>query len=204
MTPTQPTSACSLPCSILLLAGGRGSRMGGQDKGLVAWRGQPLIAHVQAVVRPLSDDLIISCNRNAERYRAYADRLVEDGQKDFPGPLAGVLAGLATARHPWLLVLACDAPQIDAALIQALLDARGNDTRPVMVQQAGQWQPMFSLIPTALLGDLRQAWDNGERSLLRALAAHGLRPLPCAADDPRLSNFNTPELLSEAGPKPLA
>ncbi|MBP5113641.1 NTP transferase domain-containing protein, partial [Pseudomonas protegens] len=49
MTPTQPTSACSLPCSILLLAGGRGSRMGGQDKGLVAWRGQPLIAHVQAV-----------------------------------------------------------------------------------------------------------------------------------------------------------
>ncbi|MEX5607794.1 molybdenum cofactor guanylyltransferase MobA, partial [Pseudomonas protegens] len=91
-----------------------------------------------------------------------------------------------------------------AALIQALLDARGNDARPVMVQQAGQWQPMFSLIPTALLGDLRQAWDNGERSLLRALAAHGLRPLPCAADDPRLSNFNTPELLSEAGPKPLA
>jgi len=123
MTSTQPAPAASLPCSILLLAGGRGARMGGQDKGLVTWHGQPLIAHVQAVVRPFTDDLIISCNRNAERYRAYADRLVEDPQKDFPGPLAGVLAGLAAARHPWLLVLACDAPQIDAALIQALLQA---------------------------------------------------------------------------------
>ncbi|MCE4057142.1 molybdenum cofactor guanylyltransferase MobA [Pseudomonas sp. Au-Pse12] len=204
MTSTQPAPAASLPCSILLLAGGRGARMGGQDKGLVTWYGQPLIAHVQAVVRPFTDDLIISCNRNAERYRAYADRLVEDPQKDFPGPLAGVLAGLAAARHRWLLVLACDAPQIDAALIQALLQARAPQEQPLMVQQAGQWQPMFSLIPRRLLGELRQAWDNGERSLLRALAAHGLQPLPCAADDPRLSNFNTPELLSEAGPKPLA
>ncbi len=204
MTPTRPAPPLSPPCSILLLAGGRGARMGGRDKGLVAWQGRPLIAHVQAVVRPFSDDLIISCNRNAEQYRPYADRLVADQQADFPGPMAGVLAGLAAARHPWLLVLACDAPRIDAALIQALLDARDNDAKPVMVQQAGQWQPMFSLMPTALLGDLRQAWDHGERSLLRALAARGLQPLPCAADDPRLSNFNTPELLSETGPKPLA
>ncbi|MGC5702749.1 molybdenum cofactor guanylyltransferase MobA [Pseudomonas sp. NFXW11] len=204
MTSSHPAQSAALPCSILLLAGGRGSRMGGQDKGLVTWRGRPLIAHVQEVVRPLSDDLIISCNRNAERYRPYADQLVADAQEDFPGPLAGVLAGLAVARHPWLLVLACDAPQIDAALIQALLQARGNPQSPLMVQQAGQWQPMFSLMPTALLGELRQAWDQGERSLLRALIAHGLRPLPCAADDPRLSNFNSPELLSETDPKPLA
>ena len=205
MTPTRPAPPLSPPCSILLLAGGRGSRMGGRDKGLVTWQGRPLIAHVQATVRPFSDDLIISCNRNVEQYRPYADRLVADEQADFPGPMAGVLAGLAVARHPWLLVLACDAPRIDGALIQALLDARpAAPLSPLMVQQDGQWQPMFSLIPTALAARLRTAWERGERSLLRALAAHGLKPLPCAADDPRLSNFNTPELLSEAGPKPLA
>ncbi len=50
------------------------------------WKDKPLIAHVQAIVRPFTDDLIISCNRNAARYRAYADQLVEDPQKDFPGP----------------------------------------------------------------------------------------------------------------------
>nr|BFD42907.1 molybdenum cofactor guanylyltransferase MobA [Pseudomonas sp. FFPRI_1] len=204
MTPTRPATALSLPCSILLLAGGRGARMGGRDKGLLPWQGRPLIAHVHQVVRPFSDDLIISCNRNAEQYQAYADRLVEDSQQGFPGPLAGVLAGLAAARHPWLLVLACDAPKIDSALIQALLAARANPPAPLMVQQAGQWQPMFSLLPTTLLASLHQAWDAGERSLLRVLERHGLTPLPCAVDDPRLSNFNTPERLSETDLAPLA
>ena len=97
------------------------------------------------------------------------------------GAFAGVLAGLAVARHPWLLVLACDAPRIDSALIQALLDARAaHALHPLMVRQAGYWQPMFSLIPTVLAASLRQAWHLGERSLLRALAPHGLSALPCA------------------------
>lgn len=73
-----------LPCSILLLAGGRGQRMGGQDKGLLAWRGAPLIAHLQRLTRPLTDDLIISCNRNQDRYAHYADYLVSDDSPDFP------------------------------------------------------------------------------------------------------------------------
>ena len=64
----MPDDSSTLPCSILLLAGGRGQRMGGQDKGLLEWHGQPLIAHLQHLVRPLTDDLIISCNRNLERY----------------------------------------------------------------------------------------------------------------------------------------
>lgn len=57
------------PCSILILAGGRGQRMGGRDKGLVDWQGEPLIAHVHRAVRPLSDDLVISCNRNQAAYQ---------------------------------------------------------------------------------------------------------------------------------------
>ncbi|WMI97774.1 molybdenum cofactor guanylyltransferase MobA [Pseudomonas chlororaphis subsp. aurantiaca] len=195
MTPTCPASPSPIPCSVLLLAGGRGARMGGRDKGLLPWQGKPLIAHVQAAVRPFSDDLIISCNRNAEQYRAYADQLVEDSQKDFPGPLAGVLAGLAVARHPWLLVFACDAPKIDGALISAILAARPAADSVLMVQQSGHWQPMFSLIPKALLASLQQDWDAGERSLQRALSKHRPQALVCAEDDPRLSNFNTPELL---------
>ena len=121
-------------CSVLLLAGGRGQRMGGADKGLLDWQGRPLIAWLHERVRPLTDDLIISCNRNAERYAAYADRLVSDAESDFPGPLAGILAGLDAARHDWLLVLPCDAPLIDHALLQALREtAEGNPATPVMV-----------------------------------------------------------------------
>lgn len=186
------------PCSILLLAGGRGQRMGGQDKGLIAWRGQPLIAHLHEVVRPLSDDLIISCNRNAEHYAAYADRLVSDAESDFPGPLAGILAGLAAARHDWLLVLPCDAPLIDHALLQALREATDYDTaRPVMVKQDEQWQPMLCLLPISALGRLQEEWQKGERSPLRALLRLDARPCCCAPDDPRLANLNTPQLLSQ-------
>ncbi|WP_243269106.1 NTP transferase domain-containing protein, partial [Pseudomonas aeruginosa] len=89
----MPDSALP-PCSILLLAGGRGQRMGGRDKGLIEWQDLPLIAHLHRLVRPLTDDLIVSCNRNQERYAAYADRLVSDDSRDFPGPLAGIRAGL--------------------------------------------------------------------------------------------------------------
>lgn len=195
MTSTSTDQPESVPCSILLLAGGRGQRMGGQDKGLVLWNDRPLIAYVHDTVRPLTDDLIISCNRNQDRYQAFADQLVGDDQQDFPGPLAGVLAGLSVARHAWVLVLACDAPRIDHLLIEQLLNGVGPASSPLMVRQAGQWQPMFSLIPTVLLPTLRERWDEGERSLLRALIAHDPRALECAPDDLRLTNFNTPDLL---------
>ena len=63
--------------------------MGGRDKGLLNWRGRPLIAWLHDLTKPLSDDLIISCNRNQERYAAFADQLVGDGNQDFAGPLPG-------------------------------------------------------------------------------------------------------------------
>lgn len=184
------------PCSILLLAGGRGQRMGGRDKGLIEWNGAALIAHLYRVARPLSDDLIISCNRNAERYSAFADQLVHDSTADFPGPLAGILAGLAVARHDWLLVLPCDAPLIDTALLQALRQtAFKHSDKPVLLREDEQWQPLFGMIPRRLLPALQQRWQDGERSPLRALQQFGVQACYCAQGDRRLSNLNTPELL---------
>lgn len=184
------------PCSILLLAGGRGQRMGGADKGLLAWQGKPLIAWLHAQVRPLTDDLIISCNRNQSAYAGYADQLVSDAEGDFPGPLAGIRAGLQQARHPYLLVLPCDAPLLDRPLLLGLLHAAGEHA--VVLRQGEQWQPLFSLWPRALLGQLESAWNAGQRSPLGFLRSAGALTLDCAADDPRLSNLNTPQLLEQA------
>lgn len=183
------------PCSILILAGGRGQRMGGRDKGLVPWRGEPLVAHVQRVVRALSDDLVISCNRNHDDYRVYADQLVSDAQADFPGPLAGVIAGLKVARHDWVVLLACDAPQIDRTLIEDLLRLAVAHDSAAMVRQDGYWQPMFSVLPRRVLPLLEHAWQAGERSLQKALLQANVQALTCAASDQRLSNFNNPDLL---------
>lgn len=189
MTDTLP------PCSILILAGGRGQRMGGRDKGLVQWRGEPLVAHVQRIVRPLSDDVVISCNRNQDLYRPFADQLVGDAEADFPGPLAGVIAGLAAARHQWVVVLACDAPLVDRGLIEDLLKLAVANDSAAMVRQGGYWQPMFSVLPRRLLPGLEQAWAAGERSLQKALLVEAVQGLECAEGDARLSNFNSPDLL---------
>ncbi|CAG8863591.1 Molybdenum cofactor guanylyltransferase [Pseudomonas fluorescens] len=183
------------PCSILLLAGGRGQRMGGRDKGLVEWQGRPLIEHVLEKVRPLTDDLIISCNRNLDRYRLYADQIASDRQGDYPGPLAGVLTGLAVARHEWIVVLACDAPRVDRVLIDDLRRAAHGSGEAAMIRQAGYWQPMFSVLPLGTLPALESAWSAGERSLQRVLTAIGVQAVECAEDDMRLANFNTPQWL---------
>ena len=197
------SAASDLPsCSVLLLAGGRGQRMGGVDKGLVEFAGRPLIAVLSERVQPFTDDLIISCNRNAERYALWADQLVTDESDDFPGPLAGIRAGLAAMRHDWLLVLPCDAPQVDGDLLSAMLhQAVLEPQRPLLLRRGGQWEPLFCVIPRRLQDGLERAWQAGERSPLRFLLAANAQVLGCAQDDPRLANLNTLEaLLSSSGP----
>lgn len=191
----MPTATVLPPCSVLLLAGGRGQRMGGRDKGLIDWHGRPLIAHLHDLVRPLTDDLIISCNRNAERYALFADRLVQDDDTDFQGPLAGIRAGLHTARHDYLLVLPCDAPLLDTSLLASLLAKAG--AQPVVVRQGEFWEPLFCVLPKSLGDSLENAWQAGERSPQRWLRRLDPSVVDCPANDPRLANLNTPELLAQ-------
>jgi len=190
-----------MDCSILLLAGGQGRRMGGRDKGLVEWHGKPLIAWSHRVARSITDDLLISCNRNHSLYATFADKLVEDDGSDFAGPLAGIRAGLAVARHPLVMVLPCDAPLIDDSLLRQLyLAARQAPSVPIMVRRGVQWEPLFCIIPTALGPAIEAAWKDGERSNRRVLTSHGARPLDLDPNDPRLANLNSPDLLSAQPP----
>ncbi|EJN34262.1 molybdenum cofactor guanylyltransferase MobA [Pseudomonas sp. WJP1] len=185
------------PCSILLLAGGRGQRMGGRDKGLLEWHGEPLIAHLHRKTRPLTDDLIISCNRNLDKYAPYADQLVHDDEGDFPGPLAGIRAGLKAARHTHLLILPCDVPRIDNALLTRMREAAAeHPDKPLMLRHDGHWEPLLCIIPVALRADFESAWREGERSPGRLMRQLGVTALQCPDNDPRLANLNTPELLS--------
>jgi molybdopterin-guanine dinucleotide biosynthesis protein A len=191
------------PCSILLLAGGRGQRMGGQDKGLLEWQGLPLIAHLHRQTRELSDDLIISCNRNREKYAPFADQLVHDDNGDFPGPLAGIRAGLAVARHAYLMVLPCDVPKIDASLLNAMREtASQHPDKPLMLRHGEHWEPLLCIIPTALAAAFESAWAQGERSPGRVMRNLGAVALQCPENDQRLANLNTPELLSQHNTAP--
>ena len=179
--------------SALLLAGGQGRRVGGADKGLLAYRGAPVSAHPSALLRSVADELLISCNRNADQYRQWADQLVTDSSTDYPGPLAGILSGLRQARGEQLLVLPCDMPLIDQPLLERLISQADPD-RPVFFRTGEQPQPLPCLIPRGLLPALEYAWLQGERSPLRCLRTMDAICLDLAADEPRLTSANTPTL----------
>lgn len=194
--------APAAPVSVLLLAGGQGSRVGGQDKGLLSWQGAPMIAHLHARVRPLTDDLIISCNRNQGHYARYADRLVSDAEAGYPGPMAGLCAGLAVARHPRVLVLPCDVPGMDDALLATMLLRQAEaPNAPLLIRQGGAWEPLICVVPASARAAFEAAWAKGERSPRQVLLRLNPQALDCPADDPRLRNLNSAALMEvNSGP----
>ncbi|WP_237171315.1 molybdenum cofactor guanylyltransferase MobA [Pandoraea pulmonicola] len=163
----------------LILAGGRGQRMGGRDKGLQMFAGQPLVAHVVARLRPQVGALLISANRNGDAYGAFGAPIVADETPDFPGPLAGMLAGLRAARTDYVLTVPCDAPYLPADLgerLAATLSGSAPGTTPApLAAYAATAQgphPVFALLHRSLADDLAAALASGERRVRAWLARH--------------------------------
>ncbi|MBK9219887.1 MAG: molybdenum cofactor guanylyltransferase [Uliginosibacterium sp.] len=152
----------------VILAGGASRRMGGQDKGLVLFRGRPLIAWVIEALAPQVDEVLIVANRNLERYRAWGHRVVSDLRPDFPGPLAGFEAALVAASHDWILTCPTDAPSLPPDY--ACLMSRAATASPAVALVEGHWQPVFSLLPKTALASLQASLDAGERGAQRWLA----------------------------------
>ena len=117
----------------VILAGGQGSRMGGVDKGLMEYRGRPLVEWALAVLGPQVDEIVISANRNLDTYAAYGYRVLPDPLPDYPGPLAGVLAALQKVTADWLVVAPCDSPRLPADLVARLLHAAHQAHVPLAV-----------------------------------------------------------------------
>jgi molybdenum cofactor guanylyltransferase len=169
----------------LVLAGGRGQRMGGADKGLQMLHGKPLAAHVLARLAPQVGALAISANRNRDTYAAlgapWHANVLADTLPDFPGPLAGLLAGLRAARTEWLLTAPCDSPWLPADLAARLCNAAlahgtaGADIVTATTTNAEgivSLHPVFALVRTTLADDLAAFLDAGERKVRAWYARH--------------------------------
>lgn len=105
----------------LILAGGRGSRMEGADKGLLRIAGRPLVEYVQQNLLPQVGDILISANRNLEKYQAYCQQVIADEMGEYWGPLAGVASAASYLETKYLLVVPCDAPLLPDDLVTRLL-----------------------------------------------------------------------------------
>ncbi|MEW6514612.1 MAG: molybdenum cofactor guanylyltransferase MobA [Pseudomonadota bacterium] len=190
--------AASEPVTGLILAGGEGRRMGGADKGLLDYRGKPLVAHVVERLAPQVDALLISANRNLEDYMDFGYPVVTDASNERLGPLAGIEAGLRACETPWLVACPCDCPQLPLDLVVRLMAAaKERDAKLAVATTAAGIQPTFLLCRRELLPVLGAALRAGERRVRGW--CHCQRAVEVLFPDAAaFANFNTPDAL--AGP----
>ena len=134
----------------VILAGGRSSRMGGDDKGLVEFRGKPMISYACDVVREKVGKILISANRNQNSYAAYGE-VVEDNLADFQGPLSGISAALNICSTPYLFILPCDSPLITRELVDEIIEKMVSSSAEICVAHDGKiMHATFALIKSSL------------------------------------------------------
>lgn len=169
----MPTSLRRESITGLVLAGGLARRMAGEDKGLMELAGRPMIEHVLDAIAPQVGRVLVSANRNLDRYARYGHRVLPDSRGGHLGPLAGVLSGLEALETEFLLTVPCDSPCITPDLAWRLHAALVVQPADVAVASDGQrLQPAFLLVRRGLAADLGEYLDAGGRRVDGWLARH--------------------------------
>jgi len=185
----------------LILAGGRGSRMGGVDKGLQLHAGAPLAMHALMRLGPQVGQVMINANRNLGAYEAFGVPVWPDADSNYAGPLSGFLAGLEHCETPYLVTVPCDSPLFPLDLVQRLGEALvEHDAEIAMAAtlegEAVQVQPVFCLMKTGLLESLIRFTQSGQRKIDKWTAQHRCVEVPFD-DAQAFTNANTPAELQQ-------
>jgi molybdenum cofactor guanylyltransferase len=186
----------------LVLAGGRGSRMGGVDKGLQSHRGVPLAMHALLRLQPQVGPVMVNANRNLGAYDAFGVPVWPDPIEGYAGPLVGFLAGLEHCETPWLVTVPCDTPDFPADLVARLAyAATAQDAEiayAVTTEADGRTQPhpVFCLLRASLLEHLVAFLHGGGRKIDAWFARQ--RSVAVPFDDAQaFFNANTPQELAQ-------
>ncbi len=178
----------------VILAGGRGRRMGGVDKGLVEFNGRPLIEHVIAAIEGQVRTLMINANRNLVRYQTFGLPVIADSLNDYQGPLAGFLAAMEMAQTPYIVTVPCDGPLLADDLVERLVQARERDAAEIAVAHDGQrMQPVYALIPITLKQSLQDYLAGGDRKIDLWYARHRVALADFSDLPSTFVNINTEE-----------
>lgn len=185
----------------LVLAGGRGSRMGGADKGLQNHRGVPLALHALLRLQPQVGALLINANRNIGAYEALGAPVWPDPIDGFAGPLAGFMAGLEHCETPWLVTVPCDTPDFPQDLVARLAEAAAREgaeiAYPTTLEDGReQPHPVFCLLRSELMESLVAFLHGGGRKIDAWFAQHRSARVPFA-DASAFFNANTAAELAQ-------
>jgi len=181
----------------VILAGGRGTRMGGVEKGLLDWQGRPLIAHLIDALAPQVDHILINANRAHERYAVFGQPIICDSP-DFAGlgPLAGMHAALSHAASERVICVPCDMPELPDNLVARLLQATQADpARPPLAYTvaAARAYPTLSLLQRSYRDALAASLHQRHCAAWRWMDEHGA--IAVDFGDAPLANFNMPDAL---------
>lgn len=175
-----------------ILAGGRGTRLGNADKGLEVLAGQPLIATISTALAGQCNTVLVNANRNLERYRALGFTVVPDADKEFRGPLAGMLSALRAASTRYVLCVPCDAPLLPPDLAARLwLPLQAQGAAASVARNADGLQPVYALLDRALAENLAQALQRGTRKAADWLRAIGAAEADCSDYPAMFLNLNS-------------
>ncbi|WP_404464250.1 molybdenum cofactor guanylyltransferase [Vreelandella aquamarina] len=180
----------------MILAGGEGRRMGGRDKGLEPFAGLPLVAHTVKRFDGQVQELMINANRNSDAYALFADRVIEDAEGGFKGPLMGIYSGLRAAQTPWLLVAPCDSPALPLDLVARMvagITQAGVEHDIAVAFDGERLHPVVALLRTSLADDLATTLAEGERKIDRWYARHAWCRVNMSDCPAAFANLNTEE-----------
>ncbi|VAW59368.1 Molybdopterin-guanine dinucleotide biosynthesis protein MobA [hydrothermal vent metagenome] len=178
----------------LILAGGRGQRMNGIDKGLMHWQQKPMIEHVINHLNAPPEKIIISANRNLTEYKHYAQKVISDPLDNFQGPLAGILCAMQTCATPYLLCVPCDSPSPPQNMLENLWECMQSQNRTSAICHDGErLQPLFSLLSCQHKTLLNNFLRQGQRKVHDFISL--IDPAICdfSSQQIHFNNFNRPE-----------
>lgn len=183
---------------IVILAGGKARRMGGEDKGLIPLLGRPMIAWMLDTVQPVAERLIVNANRNLDRYRTIAQgydaQVLADELEDYQGPLAGLSMAMSVLDTPFVGMCPCDSPFASTELFERLLAACRQPGVDIAVAHDGErLQPVFCVLRRHLATSLDTYLESGQRKIDVWYAAEAMQAVPCADLADAFRNINTDE-----------
>lgn len=183
----------------VVLAGGRARRMGGEDKGLVVFRGRPLVAYALDALQFAAGPILVNANRNMQEYARFGYPVIADSSDNFDGPLAGLLCAMQAAQTEYVLTVPCDCPFIDGKLLRRLYEKliMDNGAEICSAHDGNRLQPVFLIAKCSLSVELAEYLRKGQRKVETWLKSQRL-VVADFSDRPGLfTNANTPEELAE-------
>ena len=178
----------------VILAGGRGRRMGGVDKGLTQLVGKPMLWHVLEALQPQVTKVIINANRNLESYREFGHQIVSDLIGDFSGPLAGMASGMQAATTTYIVTVPCDSPLIAGDLVARMYHDLNDHAAEICVAHDGKrTHPVFLLLKRDLITSMLEFLNAGERKIDKWFVKHRTTMSNFSDQPEAFLNVNNPQ-----------